>query len=107
MPADTAGAAAKVEDALRARIREAVQGAVRCSAAARMMGRSGTATVAFDYRDGTLAGEAQILQTAGVPALDAAALSAVREARYPAAPPEVSHRMLRLMVRVEEACGTS
>jgi protein TonB len=91
---------------LRAAIREAVQAAVRCPAGARMMKLSGTAGVAFDYRDGTVIGDARLTRSAGAPMLDAAALEAVRHARYPAPPPEAANHLLRLLVWVDEACAS-
>jgi periplasmic protein TonB len=93
------------EDALRRRIRDAVQAAVRCPPAARMMGQSGKAGVTFDYRDGALIGGVQLARSTGTPILDEAALSAVRDARYPKPPQEVGSRPLRLLIWVEEACG--
>jgi protein TonB len=94
----------RAEDSLRGRIRDAVQAAVRCPAAARMMGLSGKAGVAFDYRDGALMGGVQLTRSTGAPMLDAAALAAVRDAHYPKPPPEVANHMLRLLIWVEEAC---
>ncbi len=103
------GAGAKadqhVAEVLEGRIRSAVQAAVHCPAAARMMGQSGKAGVAFDYRDGAVAGGLQLARSSGVPMLDTAALTAVRDAHYPAAPPEVVNQVLHLLVWVEEACG--
>ena len=75
------------------------------SKAARMMELSGKAGVAFDYRDGALVGGVQLTRSTGTPTLDAAAVAAVRDAHYPAPPPEVATRLLRLLVWVEEACG--
>jgi hypothetical protein len=37
--------------------------------------------------------------------LDAAALTAVRDAHYPKAPPQVADQVLRLLIWVDEACG--
>jgi protein TonB len=101
----TARSEQRAEDTLRGRIREAVQAAVRCPAAARMMGLSGKAGVAFDYRDGALIGGVQLSRSTGVPMLDAAALAAVRDAHYPNPPPEVASHVLRLLVWIEESCG--
>jgi protein TonB len=105
-PAGTAQTDQRAEDSLRGRIREAVQAAVRCPAAARMMGLSGKAGVAFDYRDGAVIGGVQLSRSTGTPMLDAAALAAVRDAHYPNAPPEVANHLLRLLVWIEEACST-
>jgi periplasmic protein TonB len=87
------------------RIRNAVQEAVRCPPAARMMGQSGKAGVAFDYRAGVIVGRAQLARSSGTPVLDAAALTAVRMAHYPEAQPEDSNQLLHLLIWVEEACG--
>lgn len=105
--ASAAAAAAErlVEDTLRGRIREAVQAASRCPAAARMMGLAGRAGIAFDYRDGAIVGGIQVTHSTGMPVLDGAALAAVREAHYPKATPEVGARVLRLLIWVEEACA--
>ncbi|WP_428486832.1 TonB family protein [Rhodopila sp.] len=92
-------------ETLSGRIREAVQAAVRCPAAARMMGQSGKAGVAFDYRDGTVVGGVQLARSSGMSMLDAAALTAVRTAHYPEAPAEVSDQVLHLLIWVDEACG--
>jgi protein TonB len=104
-PLAPSGTEQRAEASLRGQIREAVQAAVRCPAAARMMGLTGKAGVAFDYRDGGLMGGAQLTRSTGIPMLDAAALAAVRDARYPKAPPEIANHMLRLLVWVEEACS--
>ncbi len=95
----------RAEDTLRGQIRDAVQAAVRCPPAAQMMGRSGRAGVAFDYRDGVITGELRLVRSTGTPMLDAAALTAVRDAHYPKAPPEVADQVLRLLIWVDEACG--
>ena len=87
------------------RIRNAVQEAVRCPPAAQMMGQSGKAGVAFDYRAGAIVGRAQLARSSGTPVLDAAALTAVRMAHYPEAQPEDSNQLLHLLIWVEEACG--
>jgi periplasmic protein TonB len=101
----TSGSEQRAAETLRGRIREAVQAAVRCPAAARMMGLGGKAGVAFDYRDGAVMGGVQLTRSAGAAMLDTAALAAVRDAHYPKAPPEVGNHMLRLLIWVEEACG--
>jgi TonB family protein len=98
-----AGSAASPQ--LTERIRNAVQEAVRCPAAARMMGQSGKAGVAFDYRAGAIAGRSQLARSSGTPVLDAAALTAVRMAHYPEAQPGDSNQLLHLLIWVEEACG--
>lgn len=87
------------EAALEARIRDAVQAAVRYPAAARMMGLTGRARVRLEYHAGTAS--PALVQSAGAPVLDDAALAAARTAHYPAPPPELGNRLLRLLVWVE------
>jgi TonB family protein len=87
------------------RIRNAVQAAVRCPPAARMMGQSGKAGVAFDYRAGAIVGRAQLARSSGTSVLDAAALTAVRTAHYPQGQPGDPDQLLHLLIWVEEACG--
>ena len=88
------------EAALEAHIREAVQAAVQYPAAARMMGVTGRARMLLNYRSGAVSNPT-LTQSSGTPMLDDAALAAARTARYPAAPPEVEGRLLRLLVWVE------
>jgi protein TonB len=94
-----------VSPGLTDRIRSAVQAAVRCPPAAQMMGQSGKARIAFDYVDGAIAGPARLARSSGMPILDAAALTAVRTAHYPAAQPGKTTQLLHLLIWVEEACG--
>nr|WP_294551291.1 energy transducer TonB [uncultured Rhodopila sp.] len=101
----TAPAEHHAEETLRGHIRDAVQQAVRCPAAASLMGLSGKAAVAFDYRDGALLADAQLTRSAGASMLDSAALAAVRNARYPKPPPGEAGHTLRLLIWVEEACA--
>jgi protein TonB len=70
-----------------------------------MMGQSGKAGVAFDYRAGAIVGRAQLARSSGTPVLDAAALTAVRMAHYPEAQPGDSNQLLHLLIWVEEACS--
>ena len=95
----------RVKETLAGRIRNAVQDAVQCPAAARMMSQSGRAGVAFDYRNGALVGGLQLARSSGMSVLDASALSAVRSAHYPEAPPEASNQVLHLLIWVEESCS--
>jgi outer membrane biosynthesis protein TonB len=71
----------------------------------RMMGQSGKAGIAFDYRDGAIVGRAQLTRSSGMPVLDAAALTAVGTAHYPQAQPGDAHQLFHLLIWVEEACG--
>jgi len=54
---------------------------------------------AHPYRNG--AASPALVQSAGVPMLDDAALSAARTAHYPPPPPDIGDRLLRLLVWLE------
>ena len=92
------------ETSLEARIRDAVQAAVRYPAAARMMDVTGRARVQLDYRDGAVHGPL-LAQSSGTPMLDQAALSAAQDAHYPATPPALAGRLMRFLVWVEFRTG--
>ena len=77
-----------------------MQAALRYPAAARMMGVTGRTRVAFAYRDGAVDGIG-VVQSAGTPMLDVAALAAVRSARYPPPSDAIAGQTLRLLVWVE------
>jgi protein TonB len=94
-----------INPALTSRIRAAVQQAVQCPAAARMMGESGKAAVAFDYRNGEIVSGAQIARSSGTPVLDTAALTAVRRAHYPQPAPDAANQLFHLLIWIEEACS--
>ena len=85
---------------LQGRIRAAIQAALRYPAAAAAMQLTGRAQVQLDYQSGTVR-NIQMKQSAGSPLLDRAALAAVRDAHYPAAPAEIGDRTLPLLVWVE------
>lgn len=85
---------------LQGRIRAAIQAALRYPAAAAAMQLTGRAQVQLDYQSGAVR-NVQMKQSAGSPLLDRAALAAVRDAHYPAAPAEVGGRTLPLLVWVE------
>ncbi len=85
---------------LEGRIRAAIQAALRYPAAAAAMQLTGRAQVQLDYQSGVVR-SIQLKQSAGNPLLDRAALSAVRDARYPAPPAEVGDRALLLLVWVD------
>lgn len=78
------------EDAAReadfaARARAAIQATVIYPAAARSMGHAGRVRVAFHLRDGVTS-QINVLQSSGISMLDRAAMAAVANAAYPAAP---------------------
>jgi protein TonB len=85
---------------LQGRIRAAIQAALHYPAAAAAMQLTGRAQVQLDYQSGAVR-NIQMKQSAGSPLLDRAALAAVRDAHYPAAPAEVGNRTLPLLVWVE------
>ncbi len=92
------------EAAFEARIREAVQAAVRYPVAARMMGLTGRARVELAYRTGVVTNVA-LAQSAGSPMLDEAAMTAARTAHYPPAPPDMGEHLLRFLIWVEFKTG--
>lgn len=83
-----------------ARIKAAVQAAVRYPPAASMLHRQGQARVEFDYKDGSVS-NAQLVQSSGFPMLDRAALAAVRSARYPMPLAKLLHHLMHISVWVE------
>ena len=110
VPAPTTEAVAppaerQAEDQLRSHIHDAVQAALHYPAAARMMGLTGKAGVAFAYRDGAVVGAVQVERSAGMAMLDDAAIAAVRSAHYPKPPPALANRVLPLLIWVEFHAG--
>ncbi len=87
-------------DSFEGRLRAAVQAALRYPAAARMMGATGQAHVGFRWCDG-VPSALQVVSSAGMAALDDAALAAVRNAAYPRPPEDLAHRTLDLVVKVD------
>ena len=85
---------------LQGQIRAAIQAALRYPPAAAAMQLTGRAQVQLEYQSGSVR-NIQLARSAGSPLLDRAAVSAVRDARYPAAPPEIGDRPLLLLVWVE------
>lgn len=83
-----------------ARIKAAVQAAVRYPPAARMMHRQGQARVAFDYLDGKVS-QAHLVQSSGFPMLDRAAVAAVNRADYPMPLAKLAHRLMHMSVWVQ------
>jgi protein TonB len=90
---------AEVVDKFQAEVRAAIQAAIIYPPTARMMKQQGRAKVAFTLTQGHAEG-AQIVQSSGVATIDAAALAAVRDANYPAPPPEVAGKPLPFAVFV-------
>ncbi len=99
VPAGTPGA---VEASFEGRLLQAVQAeaARRYPVAARLMGVTGQAVVAFEYRDGSVH-VTGLMRASGFPALDRAALAAVQDASYPPPPAELAGRTLVKIVHVK------
>ena len=72
-----------VPASFEAKVRAAVQSALRYPPAAKMMHLTGKTQVGFVYRDGQISG-AHIVVSSGSEVLDRAALAAVHAAQYPA-----------------------
>ena len=90
---------ADVVDRFQAEVRAAIQAAIIYPPTAKMMKQQGRAKVAFTLTHGHAEG-AQIIQSSGVAAIDTAALAAVRDANYPAPPPEMAGKPLSFAVFV-------
>ncbi len=90
------------EASFEGRMLQAVQAEARRSypAAARLMGATGQAAIAFEYRDGSVR-VTSIAQSSGFPALDRAAVAAVQNASYPVPPAELVGRTLAKIVHVK------
>lgn len=99
---DRAPADGAAEAAFAARMRQAVQDALRYPAAARMMGVTGRTRLELDYRAGSLTG-VSLVQSAGRQLLDDAA--AARSAHYPAPPPDFADRKMRFLIWVSFTVG--
>ena len=100
-PAALPGGSA-AEASFEGRLLQAVQAEARRSypAAARLMGSTGQAAVAFEYRDGSVR-VTGLAQSSGFPMLDRAAMAAVQNASYPPPPAELAGRMLAKIVHVK------
>ena len=96
-----AAPAPQTEETFEARILRAVQAAVNTHypAAARMLHQHGQVQVSFDYLDGAIS-NIRLLQSSGLPLLDAAALATVRDTRFPDPPPKLLHQALNYAVWV-------
>ncbi len=99
-PPPVAAAAVRADLAFAAAVRQAVQNAVHYPGVARMKKQTGRAQVAFSYHDGAVA-NVRIVTSSTVPALDQAAMEAVHDAAYPAAPPTLAGQTQDYLVWVE------
>jgi len=83
-----------------AKVKAAVQAAVRYPPAAHMLHRQGQARVAFDYLDGHVSNP-HLVQSSGFPMLDKAAIAAVRDAHYPMPLAKLVHHLVHMSVWVQ------
>ncbi|MHB8345688.1 MAG: energy transducer TonB [Acidiferrobacterales bacterium] len=80
---------ASVRANFEARLRSAIQSAVRYPVAARLMRLTGRTLVMFEFRDGMVSG-IRVAKSCGVDLLDRAAERAVRNAPYPPTPADLA-----------------
>ncbi len=80
-------------------LREAIQDAVHYPESARLMRVEGRALVSFRFLDGRV-NRVRIVRSSDVPALDQAALQAVRKAPYPPAPAALAGRAMSFVIWV-------
>jgi protein TonB len=99
-PAPSPPASAEAVDRFDAEVRAAIQAAIVYPATARMMKQQGRTKVAFRLSQGH-AEDPRILQSSGTPAIDTAAVAAVRNAAYPTPPSELAGKALEFAVFVE------
>jgi periplasmic protein TonB len=90
---------AKPSALFQARLRDAVQAAVRYPNAARIMRLTGHVRLGFAYQDGTISSP-HVVQSSGQRMLDDAALAALNSAAFPAPPPELKGHLLNLEIVV-------
>ncbi|CAB3762130.1 TonB family protein [Paraburkholderia humisilvae] len=90
---------AKPSAIFQARLRDAVQAAVRYPSAARIMRLSGHVRLGFMYQDGAISNP-HVVQSAGQKMLDDAALAALNDASFPVPPPELKGHLLNLEIVV-------
>jgi protein TonB len=90
---------AGIVDKFHAEVHAAIQAAMVYPPTAKMMKQHGQAKVAFILSHGHAEG-VQLVQSSGVASIDLAALAAVRDATYPAPPPEMAGKPLSFAVFV-------
>jgi protein TonB len=93
-------ASTEAVDRFAGEVRAAIQAAIIYPPAARMMKQQGRTKVAFKLIQGH-AQDPVVIQSSGVPSIDTAAVAAVRDATYPALPPELAGKPLAFAVFVE------
>lgn len=89
-----------------ARVHAAVQASLIYPISARVLGLTGRTKVGFTYRDGHVSG-VRLLISCGYPALDRAALNAVRDARYPPPPAALASKTQTLTIWVRFKSSSS
>jgi len=98
-PAPPAPDVASIKATFEAKLRSAIQAAVRYPQAARMMQLTGKTLVGFDFRDGAVS-HLRVVTSSGADLLDHAALEAVRNAPYPATPKELQGKNMAFTIWV-------
>jgi protein TonB len=93
-------ASAEAVDRFDAEVLATIQAAIIYPPTAKMMKQQGRTKVAFRLVQGH-AENPRIVQTSGIPAIDTAAVAAVRDAAYPAPPAELAGKPLEFAVFVE------
>lgn len=94
-PAGNPSALAAWEDHVKA----AIQDALVYPSSARWLGESGRVRVSFEWTEGVVL-HPQVLVSSGIPALDRAALMAVRDATIPPPPGDIGSRPFRFAIWV-------
>jgi protein TonB len=90
---------AKPSAEFEAKLRDAVQAAVRYPSAARIMKLTGHVRLGFLYQDGTISNP-RVVQSSGQVMLDKAALAALNDTSFPAPPAELKGHALNLEIVV-------
>jgi protein TonB len=98
-PVRSAAAGVDKEAEFAAKLKAAIQAAVSYPPAARSMGFRGKARVEFVFRDGATH-QVRIIQSSGIGMIDNAALAAVANALYPAAPESLRGKDMLYQVNV-------
>lgn len=90
---------AKPSAVFEAKLRDAVQAAVRYPSAARIMRLTGHVRLGFVYQDGAMSNP-RVVQSSGQKMLDDAALAALNSTSFPAPPVELKGHVLNLEIVV-------
>ncbi len=90
---------ASIRASFEAKLRSAIQSAVRYPAAARLMRLTGRTLVMFEFRDGMVS-KIRVGRSCGVALLDRAAERAVRNAPYPSTPADLAGQRMAFEIWV-------